>query len=250
MTGRNGDITAAIISDSENPAVSAASTVFQKSLKTITGLEIPVKAKRGGYHSMRFHLGLDFDSPSTAALLKSFPHYKDAISKDGYIIQYYRGGIYLLAVSEKGLANAIRRFLIEYCKAELETPENGNEPVIKSHPENYGINLPYVTLADDETVSNLRKITKCDSSYTVKKTATAIPVDNKEKFFASKEWESANTLRTTFDVNPKENALPQNEFFRPDVNLKMLYDSNYLYLLYEVKDRYVKTTVSGRQGNV
>lgn len=250
LTRRDGTVKSEIVSDSNDPEVIAVVKSFQNSIKEISGLEIPVVAKASEHSAIRFHIGLYPESESIRRRVEQTPFFKDSISQEGYMLQYDRSRIYLAARSVAGLRQAIRRFLTEYCKAELEKDDGKSDPVIKSRPDNYGIQISYILFTDDETRSNIRKNSGTDNNYVVKKTPSSIPLEDGQKFFDSKAWTNANILRVAYDINPKENKLSDGEFFRPKVELRILYDSDYVYLRYEVEDRYVQTVVSGRQANV
>src|SRR5690606_26898163 len=78
------------------------------------------------------------------------------------------------------------------------------------------------------------------STYTVKKQKATMDIDGK---WNKAQWRSVKAIHLT-------NYMGQIPTFRPDVHVKMMYDEDNLYLIFKVKDRYVRSVITEINGPV
>ena len=77
-------------------------------------------------------------------------------------------------------------------------------------------------------------------TYLVKRQKKEMKIDGK---WSKSQWRSAKTIRLTHFMG----KIPE---FRPKVKVKMMYDDDNLYLIFKVKDRYVRSIVENFNGPV
>ena len=83
---------------------------------------------------------------------------------------------------------------------------------------------------------------KIESVYTVKRAAG--PVDLSSPW-EGKDWKNVPEMRLGWEM-----IMPRSSGFRPDARAKIQYDDKYLYVLYQVHDRYVRSIILNDQGSV
>src|SRR4051812_1179563 len=95
-----------------------------------------------------------------------------------------------------------------------------------------------MAIMDCSCVAN-RSIKK-DAVYTVKRLRKPIQIDGN---WNKSEWRHANTIEIT-------NYMGKVPAFQPKAKVKMLYDNDNLYVIFQVQDRYVRSLVEENNGRV
>lgn len=97
--------------------------------------------------------------------------------------------------------------------------------------------IPRTVLKKDFTEAHL---TKSTLSYAVKKLKRSITIDGN---WDKPQWKSVKAIHLS-------NYMGQIPSFRPNVYVKMMYDKDNLYLIFKVKDRFVRSIVDEYNGPV
>lgn len=86
----------------------------------------------------------------------------------------------------------------------------------------------------------LNEVKPADATYRVSKLKKAMPIDaNWDK----PQWKKVETIK----IEKYMGTIPP---FKPQVEAKMMYDQDNVYVIFRVKDRYVKSVVKEYNGNV
>ena len=81
---------------------------------------------------------------------------------------------------------------------------------------------------------------KKDSLYIIKSLKELIKIDG---YWNKDQWRSVKAIHLT-------NYMGQIPAFRPEVHVKMMYDEDNLYVIFKVKDRYVRSVITEFNGPV